>query len=102
MDGESTPERPPAMSFVSKFTPQPPLASRPDPFAMSEIPRQWLEGPEWGFMLGANFVRLPKVPFLVGEAVKPLPPFDVTMPDGSVRHIIEDPSASPSIGESDD
>ena len=49
------------------------------------------EAPEkdWGMMVGDRFVKLPKLPMLKGGYNNP--PFDVTMPDGSIRHIIERP-----------
>jgi hypothetical protein len=49
------------------------------------------EAPEkdWGMMVGNRFVQLPKLPMLKGGYNNP--PFDVTMPDGSIRHIIERP-----------
>ncbi len=40
----------------------------------------------WGFMEGDVFVGLPKGPMLA-EGLGP-PPFDVTLPNGSVRHVI--------------
>jgi hypothetical protein len=40
----------------------------------------------WGFMEADVFVALPKGPMLA-EGLGP-PPFDVTLPNGSVRHVI--------------
>lgn len=43
----------------------------------------------WGVMEDGRFVPLPKQPMLDAELGPP--PFDVTLPHGEVRHIIEDP-----------
>ncbi len=43
----------------------------------------------WGYMDGDVFRPLPKQPLLLHGGT---PPFDVTMWDGAVRHIIEDPA----------
>jgi len=43
----------------------------------------------WGFMEDGVFVALPLRPML--EARLGPPPFDVTLPSGEVRHIIEQP-----------
>ena len=48
------------------------------------------DGKVWGFMLNGAFRRLPKPPLLMGNFGRP--PFDVTLPTGEVRHIIEAPT----------
>ncbi len=48
-----------------------------------------LSGVRWGFLLdGGTFVSVPKLPLLLAGLSAPC---DVKMPDGSVRHIIEEP-----------
>lgn len=44
---------------------------------------------EWGFMENDVFVPLPKVPLVNAGYMQP--PFDVTLPNGMVRSIIEQP-----------
>lgn len=44
----------------------------------------------WGFMEGGAFVPLPKQPMLNHDLGPP--PFDVTLPTGVVRHVIEEPT----------
>lgn len=44
---------------------------------------------KWGFMDEAGIFRvLPKAPLVLGAYT---PPCDVTLPDGRVRHVIEQP-----------
>jgi hypothetical protein len=45
----------------------------------------------WGFMENGVFRPLPKIPMLrIGLGP---PPFDVEMPSGEIRHIVEEPEA---------
>ena len=44
----------------------------------------------WGFMEDDVFVPLPKQPMLNHDLGPP--PFDVRLPTGVVRHVIEEPS----------
>lgn len=43
----------------------------------------------WGYVIDGVFRELPKVPML--RAGLGPPPFDVTLPSGEVRHIVERP-----------
>jgi len=46
------------------------------------------QGTVWGFELGdGSFVQLPKLPMI--RAGLTAPPFAVSMPDGTTRHIVE-------------
>lgn len=42
----------------------------------------------WGYMIGDAFIPLPMPPLL---ALEKEPPFDVTLPTGKVRRVIEEP-----------
>lgn len=46
-------------------------------------------GPRWGFMSDGRFIPLPKQPLLLAGFTKP--PFDVVLPTGFTRHVIEEP-----------
>jgi hypothetical protein len=50
---------------------------------------EWPVERAWGFMEGGKFTPLPKRPMLL--ACLGPPPFDVELPSGEVRHIIEEP-----------
>lgn len=50
---------------------------------MSDTPRPW------GYMRGETFIRLPKQPMLLAGLGPP--PFDVELPTGRMRHVIEEP-----------
>lgn len=41
----------------------------------------------WGFIENGEFIALPRLPFSRAGMEGP-PPFDVTLPDGTVRHIV--------------
>ena len=43
----------------------------------------------WGFMIDGEFILLPKQPLLLAGFIQP--PFDVELPSGQTRHIIERP-----------
>lgn len=58
--------------------------------ALSDRPRD--DGTIWGFIEQDVFVALPKQPML-NDGLGP-PPFDVTLPNGSVRHVIVRPDDS--------
>lgn len=47
---------------------------------------------DWGMMEENVFLKLPKLP--MERAGYKNPPFDVLMPDGKIRHIIERPEDS--------
>lgn len=47
-------------------------------------------GIRWGHIEEGKFVALPKTPLLLGGFGRP--PFDVTLPNGDVRHVIEEPT----------
>lgn len=51
------------------------------------------DGLIWGWMDGDLFVPLPKLP-LLRNGLGP-PPFDVTLPVGTVRHVVHDPMLTP-------
>ena len=46
----------------------------------------------WGFIENGEFVMLPKQPMITAELGPP--PFDVTLPSGELRHVIEEPDDS--------
>jgi hypothetical protein len=46
----------------------------------------------WGYMAGGVFRALPKIPML-SVGLGP-PPFDVELPTGEIRHIIEEPEGT--------
>lgn len=50
------------------------------------------DGLLWGFMEGETFIALRKAP-MVRAGLGP-PPFDVTLPDGRVRHVVGIPDGS--------
>jgi hypothetical protein len=50
------------------------------------------DGMLWGFMEGETFIALRKAP-MVRAGLGP-PPFDVTLPDGRVRHVVGIPDGS--------
>lgn len=61
--------------------------------AVTEYKRPPAPDPElvqrpWGYMAGDEFRPLPKQPL---EMAGKVPPCDVEMPDGSIRHVIEAP-----------
>lgn len=51
---------------------------------------KWVDdGVDWGFVVGDQFVVIPKPPLRSGGFKQP--PFNVTLPSGQVRHIIRRP-----------
>lgn len=55
-----------------------------------ETDEELMAGKDWGFILpDGNFRALPKRPMILGGYGKP--PFDVELPSGEIRHIIESP-----------
>jgi hypothetical protein len=55
----------------------------------AEIDRSLLAGPPWGYWRGDTFALLPKPPLVMAGLGRP--PFDVTLPSGEVRHVLEQP-----------
>lgn len=45
----------------------------------------------WGFIERGKFIELPKAPILRADIGVDGPPFDVTLPEGEVRHVIYKP-----------
>lgn len=50
------------------------------------------DGKVWGWMDGDTFRPLPKGPMLMANLGPP--PFDVTLPQGEIRHIIHAPDTA--------
>jgi hypothetical protein len=48
------------------------------------------DGKTWGYMVDDQFRALPKRPLLLAGFTRA--PFDVTLPSGDVRHIVEAPT----------
>jgi hypothetical protein len=56
----------------------------------TKVDRELLAGPAWGWMIGDQFRALPKMPLIL--AGFRTPPFDVQMPSGDIRRVVQEPN----------